>query len=121
MPEKLQIHLDPCTVNSRKVLAGLELLKAPYEVVPVNYFISEQKSEHNVKLNPCATVPFAVVGDQVITESNAILQYAADVNNAEEYYPKDLLKRAIVNRWLFWESSVWFKSCCQSHYIYLFC
>jgi len=35
----------------------------------------------------------------VITESNAILQYAADLDNCSAY-PKNLKKRADVNRWL---------------------
>jgi hypothetical protein len=30
-------------------------------------------------------------------------------------YPKDLKKRANVNRWLLWESSVWFGSCYVGH------
>ena len=50
-----------------------------------------------------------------ITESNAILQYAADHSNNTTYYPKDLKQRAAVNRWLLWEASVWF----QSNYVYL--
>lgn len=56
-----------------------------------------------------ATVPAAVDGDLVLTESNAILQYAADTTTGgDKYYPKDLKQRANVNRWLLWESSAWF-------------
>lgn len=68
----------------------------------------------NVHHSPSATVPAAVDGDLHITESNAILQYAADVNNSNTY-PKDLKQRASVNRWLLWEASAWFPSC----YVYL--
>lgn len=68
----------------------------------------------NIK-NPNGTVPSASDGpDFNITESNAILQYAADLNGSI-YYPKDLKARANVNRWLLWEASVWFPSC----YVYL--
>lgn len=49
-----------------------------------------------------------------ITESNAILQYAADLQDSI-HYPKDLKARADVNKWLLWEASVWFPSC----YVYL--
>lgn len=92
-------------------------MQVPYELVKVDYFTAEQKKQEYVKLNPCATLPFAIIpGDQqAITESNAILQYAADLQNDEAFYPKDLLARAQVNRWLLWESSVWFASC----YVYL--
>jgi len=46
-----------------------------------------------------------------LSESNAILQYAADLSGSEKHYPKDLKQRAHINRWLLWESSTWFPSC----------
>ncbi|MCJ1397145.1 hypothetical protein MMC11_000337 [Xylographa trunciseda] len=110
----LQVYLDPCTVNSRKVLAGLALLGTTYEFKFVDYFAGAHKSDEYKKLNPHATVPAARDGDLVLTESNAILQYAADLDG-NSAYPKDLKKRADINRWLLWESSVWFQSC----YVYL--
>ena len=113
----LEVYLDPCTVNSRKVLAGLDLIGTPYHYNHVDYFAGEHKSEDYKKINPHATVPAAVDGDCHITESNAILQYAADHtgNGDSPAYPKDLKRRAQINKWLLWESSVWF----QSNYIYL--
>ena len=110
----LQVYLDPCTVNSRKVLAGLALLGTEYDYHFINYFAGEQKSEAFKKINPSATVPAASDGDLVLTESNAILQYAADLVGSPAY-PKDLKKRADINRWLLWEASVWFQTC----YVYL--
>ena len=56
-----------------------------------------------------------VIDGEAITESNAILQYAADLNGGGSAYPKDLKRRADVNRWLLWETSAWFPSC----YVYL--
>jgi glutathione S-transferase len=81
----------------------------------VNYFTGEHKSPDYLKINPNGTVPSAIDGDCTITESNAILQYAADHSDNQQFYPKDLKLRAHVNRWLLWEASVWFPSC----YIYL--
>jgi glutathione S-transferase len=52
-----------------------------------------------------------VDGDFALSESNAILQYTADLSGSEEHYPKDLKQRADINRWLLWESSTWFPSC----------
>ena len=107
----LEIYLDPCTINSRKVLAGLDLLKAEYNYNYINYFEGGQKDPEYVKnINPFATVPAGVDGDLHITESNAIMQYAADVTGSS-LYPKDLKQRANVNRWLLWEASVWFGTC----------
>jgi len=34
----LEIYLDPCTINSRKVLAGLDLMGAQYHYNFINYF-----------------------------------------------------------------------------------
>ena len=111
----LEVYLDPCTINSRKALAGLDLVGAEYKYNFINYFEGGQKDPEFVKnINPFATVPAAVDGDLHITESNAILQYAADLTNSKAY-PKDLKERANVNRWLLWETSSWFPSC----YIYL--
>jgi glutathione S-transferase len=110
----LQVYLDPCTVNSRKVLAGLDLLGTQYNLNHVDYLTGAHKSPEYLKINPNATVPSAVHDDLAITESNAILQYAADLGDCPAY-PKDLKKRADVNRWLLWEASVWFPSC----YVYL--
>ena len=62
-----------------------------------------------------ATMPAAVDGDMVLTESNAILQYGADLTQPNSAYPQDLKKRALINAWLLWEVNNWFGTC----YIYL--
>lgn len=111
----MKIYADPCTVNCRKVLAGLELMGAPYELQHVDYFKGEQKALPYVALNPNASIPALVDDDLVLWESNAILQYAADKVGAESCYPRELRRRADVNRWLLWESAHWFPSC----YVYL--
>lgn len=85
------------------------------QLLQVNYFTAEHKGAAYLQINPHGTLPSAVDGECAITESNAILQYAADHGNQSVYYPKDLKKRATVNRWLLWEASIWFQSC----YIYL--
>jgi glutathione S-transferase len=107
----MKIYADPITINCRKVLAGLDLMNVPYELVLVDYFKGEQKSDAYVALNPNASIPAMVDGDLVLWESNAILQYAAEKVGNEAAYPRDLDKRADLNRWLFWESASWFPAC----------
>jgi glutathione S-transferase len=107
----LQVYLDPCTVNSRKVLAGLQLLGAKYNVNHVDYFSGEHKGPDFLAINPNGAVPAAIDGDFALSESNAILQYAADLTGSNEHYPTDLKQRADINRWLLWEASTWFPSC----------
>ncbi len=107
----MQIYADPITVNCRKVLAGLDLIGAPFELNRVDYFKAEQKSAAYTAINPNQSLPALVDGDLVLWESNAILQYAADKAGSDAAYPRDLKSRADINRWLLWESSSWFPSC----------
>lgn len=111
----MEIYADPITVNCRKVVAGLKLLDVDYELIKVDYFKGEQKTEPYVTLNPNASLPALKDGDFVLWESNAILQYAADKHGKTEFYPTEPAPRADVNRWLLWESSSWFPTC----YVYL--
>lgn len=106
----MQVYADPITVNCRKVLAGLDFLDAPFERIHVDYFKGEQKDPAYLAVNPNASVPALRDGDFTLWESNAILQYAADKLGRESAYPRDLQKRADINRWLLWESSSWFPS-----------
>lgn len=107
----MQIHADPITVNCRKVLAGLQLMGAPHELVLVDYFKGQQKEPAYTALNPNQSIPAMRDGDFVLWESNAILQYAADKIGNDAVYPRELRARADINRWLLWESSSWFPSC----------
>ncbi len=107
----IKIFADPITVNCRKVIAGLSLIGAPYELVHVDYFKGEHKAEPYLSLNPNASVPAMTDGDFELWESNAMLQYAADKVGAESAYPHDLQTRADINRWMHWEGSNWFPSC----------
>ena len=47
----LQVYLDPCTVNSRKVLAGLDLLNTQYELKHVDYFAGAHKKPTAVRFS----------------------------------------------------------------------
>jgi glutathione S-transferase len=111
----LQVYADPITFNSRKVLAGLDLLGTPFEFRYVNFLAGGHKDPDFLCINPNGAVPTIVDGDFILTESNAILQYAADLSGGEKHYPRDLKARADVNRWMLWEASTWAPSC----YVYM--
>ena len=111
----MEILADPITVNCRKVIAGLKMMDADYRLTKIDYFQGEQKSPAYVALNPMAAIPAMRDGDLVLTESNSILQYAADKLGRADAYPTDLKTRADINRWLLWECGHWFPSC----YVYL--
>ena len=107
----IKVYADPITVNCRKVIAGLNFIGAPYELIHVDYFKGEHKAEPYLSLNPNASVPAMTDGDFELWESNAMLQYAADKFGNEAAYPRDLQTRSDINRWLQWEGSHWFPSC----------
>ena len=107
----LKIYADPITINCRKVIAGLNLIGAPYELAHVDYFKGDHKAEPYLSLNPNASVPALTDGDFELWESNAMLQYAADKFGNDAVYPRDLQVRADINRWMHWEGSTWFPSC----------
>jgi glutathione S-transferase len=59
----LEVYLDPATINSRKVLAGLELVGMPYHVNHVNYFAGAHKQSPYIDLNPNGVLPAAKDGN----------------------------------------------------------
>tara|TARA_A100001037_G_scaffold18484_1_gene15882 strand:+ start:141 stop:785 length:645 start_codon:yes stop_codon:yes gene_type:complete len=111
----IKLYYDPITVNCRKVLAGFDLASVPYESVKMDYFGGEHKQPDYLAVNPNGAIPALTDGDFVLWESNAMLQYGADLVGASTVYPTDVRTRADINRWLLWEASAWFPSC----YVYL--
>lgn len=111
----MKIYADPISVNCRKVISGLKLMGVKFQLEYVDYFKGEHKSPDYLAINPNGSLPSMVDDDLTLWESNAILQYAADKESKNEFYPTDLKIRADINRWLLWESSSWFPSC----YVYL--
>jgi glutathione S-transferase len=111
----MKIYADPITVNCRKVLAGLKMMDVPYELVHVDYFTAQQKTDWYKAVNPNESVPAMVDGDFTLWESNAILAYAAEKHARYDFYPADYKTRADIHRWMQWEGSAWFPSA----YIYL--
>ena len=59
----LKVYADPCTVNCRKTLAGLDLLGTPFELVHVDYFGGAHKRPEFLAINPNAALPAATDGD----------------------------------------------------------
>ena len=79
----LQVYLDPCPVNSRKVLAGLDLVGLPYDLRHVDYFAGAQKKPEFLAISPNNKMPAIVDSDgpggkpMPLAESGAILFYLA--------------------------------------------
>ena len=101
----MQIHADPITVNCRKVLAGLDFLGVPFELVHVDYFTGAHKVEPYLSINPNASVPSMVDGDLVLYESAAICLHLADSHPAAGLMPAlGTAERAQAYKWMAWLS-----------------
>ncbi|XP_017038676.1 uncharacterized protein LOC108086295 [Drosophila ficusphila] len=98
--------LSPCV---RTVKLTLKALNLDYEYKEVNLQAGEHLSEDFLKKNPQHTVPVLDDNGTFLWDSHAIITYLVDkYGKSDELYPKDLVKRAIINQRLFFDASVIF-------------
>ncbi|WP_218110247.1 maleylacetoacetate isomerase [Oligoflexus tunisiensis] len=81
---------------SWRVRWALAMKGVSYESVPVNLLQGEQKSEAYLAMNPTGQVPTLKVGDRLLTESLAILEWLEETYPHEPLLPKDPWERARV-------------------------
>jgi len=65
-----------------RVRIALELKQVDHELLPINLFTGEHRSDDFVKQNPDGLIPVLDTGDDYLTQSMAILEYL------EESYPE---------------------------------
>ncbi|XP_017025308.1 glutathione S-transferase 1 [Drosophila kikkawai] len=96
--------MSPCVRTVRLVLKALNL---DYEFKEVNLQKGEHLEEEYLKKNPQHTVPTLEDNGTYLWDSHAIVTYLVDkYGKSDELYPKDLIKRAIVNQRLYFDASV---------------
>lgn len=78
----------------------LQELGVAFEAVSVNMLAGENLRPDFLKLNPAAKLPVLVDGDQVVTESAAIVLYLAEKYPEGKLLPTRLTERAQAYRWL---------------------
>ena len=102
--EELVIFYNEISQPSRAVKTMAEIGKIPHNEVLLNILTAENKEGEFVKINHRGQVPFIKHGDLVLTESAAIMKYFCDSFDSipETWYPKDLVKRAEVEKYLEW-------------------
>ncbi|XP_049309682.1 glutathione S-transferase 1-like [Bactrocera dorsalis] len=94
----------------RSVLLTLNALDLPYEFKGVSLFARANKSEEFLKINPAGTIPALLDDGQAILDSHAIIAYlASKYGKDDSLYPKDLVKRSVVDHRLYFEASVAFE------------
>jgi glutathione S-transferase len=86
--------------RSIRVRWTLQELGIPFEAVPVDLRIGEQRRPEFLQVNPAGRVPVLVDGDVMLTESVAIVVYLADKYPAKQLMPSDPALRGQALRWL---------------------
>jgi glutathione S-transferase len=79
---------------------ALQELGVEFEAVKINLIAGEASSPEFLRLNPAAKLPVLIDGDQVLTESVAIVLYLAEKHPEGGLLPKNLTDRAQAYRWL---------------------
>lgn len=86
--------------HSHRVRLFLSLLGIQFESVEVDLRSRAQKSPEHLRLNRFGQVPVLVDGDEVISDSTAILVYLARKYGARNWLPESPRDAASVQRWL---------------------
>ncbi|MEZ5810515.1 MAG: glutathione S-transferase family protein [Rhizobiaceae bacterium] len=90
--------------NALRVRAVAHELDIDLEIVDVDVFKGENKTEAFLALNPNGKVPVLVDGDLVIWESRAINGYLSAMRPERGLHPEEPRKRAIVDQWSYWQA-----------------
>ncbi|MBX2802161.1 MAG: glutathione S-transferase family protein [Myxococcales bacterium] len=103
----MELYTTSRSANGVKALVAATLLDCDVTVHTVDVYAGEGRRAAFLALNPAGKVPTLVHGDQVLWESNAILQYLAESCGPARWWGVTAAERADVSRWLFWESAHW--------------
>ncbi len=99
-PPQLTLYYSPkaCSLASH---IALEESGLPYTAAAVNIRAQDHRRPEYLKLNPSGTVPALGIDDQVLTESQAILTYIADLVPERNLLPRTgTLARARAHQWM---------------------
>jgi glutathione S-transferase len=99
MTKTIRIHSFPLSGHAHRVELFAGLAGIAHEVVKVDLAAGEHKQDAYLAINPEGQVPVIEDGDNVITDSNAILVYLAR-KYAPSFLPEDAVQEAQVQRFL---------------------
>jgi glutathione S-transferase len=103
----VKIYATPLSANGRKVLAVSRMLGIDAEIHLTNVYRGEGRTAGYLAINPSGKIPTLVDGGFILSESNAILIYLAEVHGAYRLWSRDARARCKIAQWLFWESAHW--------------
>ncbi len=79
-----------------RVRIALALKGLDADILPINLLKGEQKSDDYLAINPQGLIPSLQVGDTVLSQSLAIMEYLEEVDNTVPLLPSDPMARASV-------------------------
>jgi glutathione S-transferase len=103
----LTLYGFPHSHNTRKVLATAKALNIILDLKIVNIVRKESFKPDYLALNPTGLTPTLVDGDFVLWESNAIIQYLANLTPGSGLWPLDIRRQADITRWQCWQLMHW--------------
>lgn len=108
----MQLYFAHFSPPARTALMTIRQLGIDVELKHVDFSKGDNKTEEYCKINPLKQVPVLVEDDGfVLTESRAISAYLVNSRNPEsDLYPRDPLKRGIVDQRLYYDATVVFPS-----------
>ena len=100
----LRLYYSPkaCSLASH---IALEESGLPFDAVCVDIRAGANSKPEYLSINPSGIVPALAVGDTVVTESQAILSFIADVSGSDLLPRPGTLARAKAHEWMNWISS----------------
>jgi glutathione S-transferase len=99
----MKLYDHAASGNCLKCRILLRQLQLPYESVSVDLFRGETRTAEHFARNPDGRIPVLETDEgATIAESGAILLYLAD---GTPFLPEDLLARARVHQWMFFEQN----------------
>ncbi len=103
----MRLYCNPFSSSARRAVLAVHQLGAPVELVLLGNLMESGTRAQLTALNPNSKIPVLEHGEFRLWESNAIMQYLADLTPGQTIYPTELRARADVNRWLFWAAQHW--------------
>ncbi|MEP7241246.1 MAG: glutathione S-transferase family protein [Devosia sp.] len=100
----MKLYNSPASPNALRTRAVAYELGLEPEIVNVNIAGGENRTPEYLAINPNGKVPVLVDGDLVIWESRAINAYLAAKDASHRLYPVDLVQRAQVDQWSYWQA-----------------
>jgi glutathione S-transferase len=97
----IELHGFPMSPNTKRARLGLEEAGVSYKFFDVDLMSGAHKEPAYLLLNPTARVPALVDGDYRLWESNAMLEYVAEIAKDKRLGPDSPRERGDIAKWMF--------------------